>query len=102
MSSYRIVCTEQDPPDQPHDQAHIIAVGTGSEPNKANQKWTIDEVIEAMDDGDTFYTKSVSTGETAEVHEYECPTCGQITLRSEADETKDNNLNNLRECRGWS
>ena len=101
MTSYRIVCTEQDPPDEPHDQAHIVAVGTGDDPDKASQRWELQEVLDTIDNGDSFYTKSESTGERAEVHEYECGTCGQTTLRSTADDTEDNNLNNLRECRGW-
>ncbi|MDR5657701.1 DUF3892 domain-containing protein [Halodesulfurarchaeum sp. HSR-GB] len=101
MTSYRIVCTEQDPPSEPHDQAHIVAVGTGNDPDKASRRWELNEVLVAMDGNDEFYTKSESTSQTAEVHKYECGTCGQTTLRSTADETEDNNLNNLRECRGW-
>lgn len=98
MASHRIVCTEQDPPDEPHDQAHIVAVGIGDDPDSADERLTLEEVYEALDSGDTFYTQSKSTGAKANVDKYSCSSCGQSTLRSDADETEENNLNNLRRC----
>ncbi len=97
MARRRIVCTEQEPVGQPHD-AHIEAVGVGDDPTSADEQLTVGEVYRAMDRGDTFYTKSRKTGKEAEVHKYECGHCGKKTLRSDADATEDNNLDNLREC----
>src|SRR6266536_364584 len=36
MADYRIVCTEQQPVYQPTTHAHIVGVGTGSNPDKAD------------------------------------------------------------------
>lgn len=100
MGRHRIVCTEQEGAPDPHD-AHIEAVGIGEDPDKADRRLTVDEVYDWMDDGEEFYTKSQSTGDEADVHKYDCDPCGQATLRSDADENADNNLDNLRDCRGW-
>src|SRR5436305_1967913 len=62
---YRIVCTNQEPVNEPTTHAHIVAVGTGSDLNKADQKWTLDEVLSAMDRGDEFYTKGEQSGRIA-------------------------------------
>lgn len=97
MARRRIVCTDQEPTGNPHD-AHIEAVGVGDDPESADARLTVDEVYQAMDAGDTFYTKSQETGKEAEVHKFNCRHCGQKTLRSTADDHEDNNLDNLREC----
>jgi len=54
MARYRIVCTEQEPVIEPTTHAHIVAVGTGTGPDKADQRWTLNEVLAAMDKGDSF------------------------------------------------
>lgn len=100
MASYRIVCTNQEPPDEPHDEAHIAVVGTGDDPDSADKKWQVGDVRDALDDGTTFYTKSETTGETAEVEKYDC-SCGYKTIRTKPDERIDNNLDDLRKC-NWS
>lgn len=102
MARHRIVCTEQEPRSAPHDAAHIIAVGTGSMADKAEQRWTLDQVLNAIKEGNQFYTVSPSTGKEANVSKYECRGCGRSTIRSGADSVTDNNLDNLRQCRGWS
>lgn len=76
-------------------------MGTGKDPNKASKRWKLEEVLDAMDEGVTFYTKGESTGKIAGVHKYRCKTCGRITLRSDADAIPDNNLDNIRKCRSW-
>ena len=101
MASNRIVCTEQDPPDKPHDVAHIVAVGTGDDPTKAERRLEVDEVRSAIDCGETFYTKSETTGKTANVEKFDC-NCGYETIRTKPDDRIDNNLDDLRKCRGWS
>jgi len=102
MTRYRIVCTVQEPLDKPHDAAHIVSVGTGTDPNKASNNWTLKQVLDSMDLGNSFYTKSPSTGKEASVNKYECKTCQRTTIRSSADAVTDNNLDNLRKCRSFS
>ena len=97
-AQFRIVCTEQEPIYQPTTHAHIVAVGTGSESNKATQRWTLHEVISAMNAGTTFYTFSPSTNKVALVVKVSCFKCGQTIIRSAPDAVTDNNLDNLRRC----
>lgn len=102
MARYRIVCTVQEPLDKPHDAAHIVSVGTGTDPNKASENWTLKQVLDSMSLGNSFYTKSPSTGKEASVNKYECKTCQRTTIRSSADAVTDNNLDNLRKCRSFN
>lgn len=101
MASNRIVCTEQEPAGASHDAAHIVAVGIGDTSDKASNRLDVDEVRRKIDQGHTFYTKSESTGKTAEVEKYDC-SCGYETIRTNPDDRIDNNLDDLRECRGWN
>jgi hypothetical protein len=98
MTTYRIVCTEQQLAWQPPKHAHIVAVGTGTDPDKASQRLTLAEVIQMMDNGNRFYTQGVKTGKTAWVEKYWCSHCRQYHIRSNADAIADNNLDNLRYC----
>jgi len=100
MASHRIVCTNQEPASASHDAAHIVAVGTGSDPSGADKRWEVEEVREAIDGGTTFYTESETTGKTAEVEKYDC-SCGYETIRTKPDDRIDNNLDDLRRC-NWS
>ena len=102
MTRYRIVCTVQEPLDKPHDAAHIVSIGTGTDPDKASNNWTLKQVLDSMGLGNSFYTKSPSTGKEAFVNKYECKTCQRTTIRSSADAVTDNNLDNLRKCRNFS
>jgi len=99
MADYRIVCTEQEPVYQPTTHAHIVAVGTGDDPAKAERRWTLDEVLAAMTQGHRFYTVSPSTGRTALVEKYNCQRCWRTFIRSTPDAIHDNNLDSLRRCR---
>ena len=101
MATYRIVCTNQEPVNQPTTHAHIVAVGTGTDPDKADKRWTLQEVISAMDSGDLFYTQGVSSGKIAYVEKYVCGRCHRTYIRSTPDAVHDNNLDSLRICR-WS
>ena len=98
MSDYRIVCTTQIPADAHPRNANIVAVGTGTEPDRADTRWTVPEVIAAMDRGDRFYTKGKASGLVAWVVKYWCSICGDWHIRSEADATLENNLDYLRAC----
>lgn len=101
MANYRIVCTNQEPVNQPTTHAHIVAVGTGTDPNKADARWSLQEVLTAMDRGDTFYTQGTSSGKIARVEKYVCTLCRRTYIRSSPDAVHDNNLDNLRQCR-WT
>lgn len=98
MPQYRIICTEQEPAGVPNDRAHIVRVGTGVTATQYSRKWTLAEVIKAMDNGDTFHTVSESTGKIAQVVKYQCAVCKGWHIKSSPDAVKDNNLDNLRTC----
>ena len=99
MARYRIVCTEQEPVTEPTTHAHIVAVGIGTDPDKADKRWTLNEVLAAMDKGDSFYTQGQTSGRVAEVEKYVCSQCKRTWIRSTPDAVKDNNLDSLRICR---
>lgn len=92
--SYRIVCTIQKTPTH-HN--HIMGVGTGTDPSRADRQWTVTQVRAAIDQGTGFHTVSPSTGKTANVRKFDCD-CGIKTIKSAPDAVLDNNLDNLRTC----
>ena len=98
MASYRIICTDQVPVTEPNRTAHIVAVGTGTDPGRYNRRWALDEVLSAMDGGDRFYTQGVQSGRVANVEKYTCVNCRRTFIRSTADAVADNNLDNLPRC----
>lgn len=98
MANYRIVCTNQEPVTQPTTHAHIVTVGTGADPNKADKRWSLQEVMNAMDRGDAFYTQGVSSGKIAWIEKYNCALCRRTYIRSTPDAVHDNNLDSLRQC----
>lgn len=98
MSRYRIVCTEQEPMSQPTTHAHIVAVGTGTDPDKADSRWSLQQVLNAMGNGDVFYTQGKQSGRIAKVERQNCRACGRAIIRSAADSVTDNNLDSLRRC----
>ena len=101
MASYRIVCTEQEPVNEPTTHAHIVAVGTGDDPDRATTRWTLDDVLRAIDAGTTFYTKGKYSGKVALVLKVMCTVCYRYIIRSSPDAVQDNNLDSLRRC-SWS
>lgn len=99
MARYRVVCTRQVPADRPNDQAHIVKVGTNPTTESYSRIWTVQEVIVAMGQGDTFYTQGEQSGKVARIEVVQrCAICGRAYLRSAADAVKDNNLDNLPTC----
>ncbi len=98
LGYYRIVCTVQVPVDHTLTRAHIVEVRTGVVANTANRRWTLDEVITAMDCGDQFFTKGEQSGQIALVERFWCAHCGRFYIRSKADAVIDNNLDYLRIC----
>jgi hypothetical protein len=96
--SYRIVCTDQEPVYQPTTHAHIVGVGTGTNPDQADARWTLAQVISAIDRGEVFYTVGRTSGRKALVQVVACGHCRGRIIRSAPDATTDNNLDHLRRC----
>jgi hypothetical protein len=89
MADYQITCTKRAiVPPQDHD--HLVEVGIAG-----NLRWTVREVIALMGGGNTFHT--LARGRRAEVDAYHCH-CGYTTLRTDADNTKADNLDALPSC----
>jgi len=100
MSTYRIVCTKQEPASQPPQHAHIVAVGIGTDPKQYSRRLSLSEVLQMMERGDQFYTQGAQSGKVARVEKYWCQYCRRDHIRSTADAVKDNNLDNLGICNG--
>ena len=73
---------------------HIFVAMNG----KSFERWTLQQVLIAMVQGDGFYTKGVNSGKIARVEKYMCSRCQRIHIRSTPDAVSDNNLDNLRRC----
>jgi hypothetical protein len=98
MARYRIICTRQEPASAAPSHQHIVAVGTGNEPRQYTHIWTLDQVLEALRRGDSFYTQGEQSGRIAEVESYHCTYCRRNYIRSHRDAVTDNNLDNLARC----
>ncbi len=99
MADYRIVCTEQVPAGAHPTTGKIVAVGTSSTGSAtAEQRWTVDEVVGALDAGHHFYVYGLESQEAALVIKYWCRPCGVWHIRSAPDAVLDNNLDSLRFC----
>jgi len=98
VAQHRIVCTDQEPYHQPTTHAHIVAGGTGTNPNRAEQRWTLQQVLDAMDRGEVFFTVGVHSGKVALVEKFTCGRCWRTHIRSAPDAVVDNNLDSLRRC----
>jgi hypothetical protein len=94
---YRVVCDNHAPVDEPEAHAHIVEIGTGSTGDHHARLWKVEDVISAIDGGDTFYTASPSTGREAVVHVAACEYCGRPIIRS-SDALRDHDLDNLPDC----
>jgi hypothetical protein len=97
MSEHRIISTRQESFDTPHVHSHVVIVGTEKTAGYS-KLWTITQVYNAMDQGDTFYTRGEKSQKTASVQKYRCPHCDEKSLRSAPDAVADNNLNSLVTC----
>jgi hypothetical protein len=91
----RIVCVETE-----HPHRHILAVGIGSEASKATERLTVSEVRTAIANGDVFYTVGSVTGDVALVSPDTCRIngCTIYTIRTHPDDTRDDNLDEMRVC----
>jgi hypothetical protein len=86
MAQYRIICTNQEPSNVANDRAHIVAVGTGSSASTYDKYWQLKEVLQAIDNGDSFHTFGELTRKTASVEKYNCGKCLQ-TRRSSGQQS---------------
>ena len=99
MTTYRIICTNQEPASQPPQHAHIVAIGVGTTTENYSQRFSLSQVIQMMDNGDQFYTLGPRSGKTARVEKYYCTYCRQYHIKSAADAVEDNNLDSLPYCK---
>jgi len=98
MANYRVVCTEQIPASAHPTNGKIVAVGIGADPDSASDRWTVSDVVSALDRGHVFYTQGKASGKVAIVRKYWCATCLEWHIRSAPDSVLDNNLDSLRSC----
>ena len=98
MESWRVVCVKLGAVNHPTPHTHIIGVGTGDRPDWADMRWTFRQVLEAMMEGDIFYTRSDATGRVTPLITYRCPMCGSTCLRSLEGSVSDNDLDGMRNC----
>jgi hypothetical protein len=98
MESWRVVCVKLGTVNQPKPHTHVVGVGTGDRPDWADMRWTFPQVLEAMTEGDVFYTRSETTGRVTPLITHKCPHCGSTCLRSLEESVSDNNLDEMRHC----
>lgn len=97
MSEFQITCTEQVPSYNPSDHARIVAVGARNAYGQI-QRWTVDEVVTAIDRGHYFYTIGEYSGRKIYVEKYYCTSCGRYHIRTRPDDVRDNNLDSIARC----
>jgi hypothetical protein len=98
MASWRVVCVRRGTINQPKPHIHITGVGTGDRADWADMRWTLREVLAAMDEGDTFFAQSETTGQITPVETYECAQCGSTCIRSSEKAVPDNDIGEMRNC----
>lgn len=93
-TDYQIVCVENEP-----DHGHLTHIGVTTDGGASVQLVTLTQALIFVSLGVKYHTGSVKSGDYAEVLRLACPHCGNATLRSHADATKKNNLDELGTCR---
>ena len=99
MANHRVICIIEEAVIRPSRHNHIVAVGTGLHPDYIDRRWTVTDLLSALDRGEVFYTQGVASGKVAAVEKTACPHCGEPTLRSATGAVADNELSSLRHCR---
>jgi hypothetical protein len=99
MAALQIVCVETE-----HPHRHILAVGIGADADRASYRLTTADVRKAIADGDVFYTVGSVSGEVALVSPDNCRIAGCTikTIRTHPDDTRDDNLDEMRVCRAFT
>jgi hypothetical protein len=99
MNEQRVVCITKHPTHQ--DRYHRIThIGVGADPDKASEKLDVATVIRNIKSGQRYYVDG-SDGSRSTVIVRKCPHCtnGHEIVATTADDTKKDNLLQLRECR---
>jgi hypothetical protein len=99
MTTYRVICTNQEPASQPPKHAHIVSVGVGTTSDHYSQRFSLQQVIQMLDSGNLFYTVGPKSGKTARVEKCVCSHCRLYHIKSAADAVEDNNLDSLPYCK---
>lgn len=97
MANYEIVCRIMSDSTTEPKHKHIKTVGylVGT----ATTQKPVADIRKMIDAGDTFFTKSPSTGKIAKVGKYTCEKCNKYdSIRSTGDVVQDNNVDNLKNC----
>jgi hypothetical protein len=97
MAEHRIIGTRKETFDTPKPHSHVVIVAT-AKVDGFSKLWTITQVYNAMDKGDTFYTSGEKSRTQAPVEKFKCPQCDEKTLRNVPDTKADNNLDSLPAC----
>jgi hypothetical protein len=99
MATYRIVCTLKEPSGHSNPKEHIVAVGVGDDAHAHTvSRWTLAQVLAAIDLADIFYTRGTTSDTVALVEKYTCTQCRRGYIRSAPDAVTDNHLDSLRSC----
>jgi hypothetical protein len=92
VTAYRVLCVEWQT--FPDGHRHIVAFGTGENPRRADERWTMTEIVFSMKFGqDRFYTEDADGG-VADVARVVCE-CGARTVSTVDPAT----LSAVRPCR---
>ncbi len=96
MASLRICVTDQRPVTTSTQHAHIVAVGTGGNPDRPDSVWTLAQVVNSIRlNTHTFWTWSYTHQKWTGVSIFRCAFCLRDHIKSNADAAADNNLDNL-------
>lgn len=94
IAAYRIVCVERQPVGQPESHVHIVKIGT-EDGDVCTRQWSLYQVLDAMEEGDVFYTQDKTSGKIASVVTCHCAQCNRTYIRSDTNAVTGNNLDNL-------
>lgn len=90
--AWRVVCVKRVSVRLPRPHTHIAGLGTGESPTWADVRWTLRQVLKAIDEGDSFYILDEDSGSKTAVEKGKCRVCG-------ANNLKPDSLEELRECK---
>lgn len=93
MARHKVQCVTMAPPANPRDIAHPQAVGT-----EDGRRWTVDQVVAAIDGGDEFFTRRAASKADASLVAFDCRLCHARTVRSSPTE-EHNRIERHPACR---
>lgn len=98
MSRHHVLCVAHAETHGHHGHHHIIDIGTGTVAGGITRRWTLPQVLDAIDQREEFYTQGETSGKQATVEAYHCHVCHGRHIRTKPDEVVDNNLDHLKKC----